>query len=209
MKITNIEQQKRNANRVNIYCDGTYTFSLTKNGLVDYYIYVDKEITKEEIEDITKKDNVNSGMNYALNYLGYGMKTKQEIYNKLVSKDIEEQYIDIIIKKLESYGYINDIVYIETYIKSKAIPSKWGKQKVIQNLMQKGIDRKTVEEIINQNEDFLDNEDRILSLAQKKYNSFKKEDNEYKKKDKVSKYLLSRGYSWEEISSVWDKLEKE
>lgn len=207
MKITKIEQQKNNKNRVNIYCDEKFTFGLTQNGIIDFGLYVGKELTQETIEDITKQDSFNRGLTYAYDYLSYGLRTEKDMRTKLAKKEIEEKYIDDIINKLKEYNYINDKYYVETYIKSKAIPSNYGKQKVINALYIKGINKELVIQVWEELGDNIDIETQVKELIEKKLNILKKEPF-IKKKEKISRFLLSKGYQWNDFSDILNTLVK-
>lgn len=200
MIITSIELQKRNKNRVNVFCDGEYSFSISKNGVVDFYLYKDKEITQDEINEIVEKDSVNKGFAYACDYLLN--KTTNEVKNKLKEKGYEDKYIEIIIEKLKYYDYLNDKRYIEYYIKERAIPNNWGTQKIKNNLYKKGLDMKLINEVINEIEELNDNKERINALINKKLKTLYNETDDRKKKEKISRFLISRGYNWNEFSDI-------
>lgn len=206
MKITSIEHQKRNKNRVNVYCDGEYTFSITKNGVSDFFLYKDKDITQADIDEIVKKDSINKGLAYACDYLLN--KTTNEVKIKLKEKGYEEVYINIIIERLKDYGYLNDEKYIENYVINKAIPNNWGKQKIKTNLYKKGLDIKLIDDVLNNIEELNDNKEQIKALIKKKLRTLINEKDDRKKKEKITRFLISKGYNWNEFSDVLNSIIK-
>ena len=169
---------------------------------------VGKNIDENTIEEIKRKDSYNKGMNIALNYLGYGMKTEKEIVDKLKSKEIEEDYISLVIEKLKSYKYIDDELYTKTYIKTKAIPKGWGLQKIISTLYSKGIDKNMIEKIYIPLISYEENNDNIKEIALKKWKSFPENMEIRKRKEKLTRFLLSKGHNWEKINEVFAYIEK-
>lgn len=208
MKITDFEVQKNNEEKMNIYVDGEYKFSMTLDAFLNFKIVKGMEITNDFIEEIKKADSPKLAYLQILTTLKYGMKTEKEMVDKLKSKGFGEDAINEAINKAKQYNYINDEYYIECYIRSKAIPSKWGEQKIISNLYQKGIDVNLVKQKIKEFITEDNNYENALALAQKKLKTIKDTDKN-KIKQKINQYLLGRGYKYDVISKVINKLIKD
>ena len=129
------------------------------------------------------------------------MKTEKEMIDKLKEKGYEEDAIQKAIMKAKDYNLINDDYYIELYIKTKAIPAKWGEQKIISNLYKKGININDIKLKITEMYDEEDKYDNAYSLAIKKLKTIKEADIN-KKKQKLNQFLLGKGYSYEIVSKV-------
>ena len=67
MIVTKIEIQKRNKEKVNIYVDDKYSFSLTLNGLVESGLKEKANISEEEINALKIKDEPKLAVQQALN----------------------------------------------------------------------------------------------------------------------------------------------
>ena len=180
MVVTKIEIQKRNKEKVNIYVDDKYSFSLTLNGLVESGLKEKVNISEEEINALKIKDEPKLAVQQALNILSYSMKTESELVRKLTEKGFSEKAINYAVEKLKGYKYLDDSVYVSMYITTRAIPNNWGDQKIISNLLQKGVDINLIKEKINE----------LYSYDEKK------------KKQKLYRYLTSKGYSYDLISST-------
>ena len=198
MKITKIEEQKHNSERVNIYVDGEYKFSLTLDSCVDNYLYEGREITEEDIRKFSDGDSKILALNY-LNYqLGFGMKTEKEMRDKLRKKEYREEDIDYAISKGKKYGYIDDDNYVKCYIKQRALQNDWGPTKVMGMLLQKGIDKEIIQDGINK---YMTNDDlynAVIECGTKKYKLLDKSKNTPRQcRDKVLRYLISKGYTYD------------
>lgn len=141
--------------------------------------------------------------------------SKQELSQKLLQTatrnlpnfdSIEiQKIVEVIIKKLQNYNYINDERFAKINLQTKSY--KYGNQRLIFDLQQKGISQ----EIINQNiEEFKENEfQRCLNLY---INKFKKTaevnaenpEKYNKEKAKQIRFLASRGFSLNTIYKVID-----
>lgn len=210
MIITKIEIQKNNKEKVNIFVDEKYSFSLSMNGLTKNNLYDGKEISKEDIEFLKKVDSEEIAFLFLIDKISYKMYSKKEIKDKMIAKGFELEAIENAIEKAEGYGYINDNYYSKCFIEQRGIPNKWGPNVIYQKLLQKGIDK----EIINENlKDFFtydDEKENCRNLAIKKINSLKINDlNDRKQMDKVYRFLIGKGYSFEIINVCLEDIRKD
>lgn len=205
MVITKIEIQKRNKEKVNIYVDDKYSFSLTLNGFVKSGLKEKANISEEEINALKIKDEPKLAVQQALNILSYSMKTESELVRKLTEKGFSEKAVNYAVEKLKGYKYLDDSVYVSMYITTRAIPNNWGDQKIISNLLQKGVDINLIKEKINELYSYDEKKDSIKKVAEKYYQKLK-DDDEKKKKQKLYRYLASKGYSYDLISSTISSL---
>lgn len=201
MKITDYKIQKNNEEKMNVYVDGEYKFSMSVDSFLSEGLYKGLEITEEQIEEIKVRDGSKLAYIQIISTLNYGMKTEKEMIDKLKEKGYEEDAIQKAIMKAKDYNLINDDYYIELYIKTKAIPAKWGEQKIISNLYKKGININDIKLKISEMYDEEDKYDNAYSLAIKKLKTIKEADIN-KKKQKLNQFLLGKGYSYEIVSKV-------
>ena len=129
-------------------------------------------------------------------------RTKNELRLKLEEKKKNKQAILKAIEKLEEFGYLSDLNYAMSYIESR----KYGKNRILYNLFQKGIDRNTVEEaylaLEEEKEENIDDR-KLEKLIEKNSNKIRKnnERNEKKIKEeqKFVQYLARQGFSLDKI----------
>lgn len=201
MKITDYKIQKNNEEKMNVYVDGEYKFSMSVDSFLSEGLYKGLEITEKQIEEIKVRDGSKLAYIQIVSTLNYGMKTEKEMIDKLKEKGYEEDAIRKAIMKAKDYNLINDDYYIELYIKTKAIPAKWGEQKIISNLYKKGININNIKLKIAEMYDEENKYDNAYSLAIKKLKTIKESDVN-KKKQKLNQFLLGKGYSYEIVSKV-------
>ncbi|MBQ6819993.1 MAG: recombination regulator RecX [Clostridium sp.] len=205
-KITKIEVQKRNKERSNIYIDNEYAFSLSNELVYKEKLKVNDVINIEEINKIAKEDNYLKCKSAAFKIVEKSYKTEKELIEKLNLKGYDDETIDRVMRILKEYNFINDENYAKMYIKDKI--KLYGIKKIKYDLIKKGISDIVIdEEIYNVDEEV--EEDIAYNLALKKYSVIcKREVDKYKASQKLYRFLLAKGYDYNTISSVVDKITK-
>lgn len=202
--ITKIEEQKKNKDRVNIYIDDEYAFSLSKEVLIKEGIKLKEKVDIDRIKKAAKEDDYLKCKSAALKIIDRSYKTEKEIWGKLLKKDFDIETINRTISFLKEYNFLNDIDYAKMYIKDKS--KSQGKNKIKYNLLKKGLNDTLIEQEISKiNSE--EEEETAYYLANKKYNILiKREKDNYKLSQKLYRFLVTRGYSYEIASKVIKKL---
>lgn len=198
--ITKIEVGKRNKERVNIYIDEEFAFSISAELVYKRNLKVKEQINVEELKLLAEEDNYIKCKNSALRIIERTYKTEKEIHDKLVSKGYENHIIKQTVNFLKEYNLLNDGNYTRMYIKDKA--KSLGKNKIKYTLIQKGIDEYVIEEELEKiNKDEV--KDTVHEMALKKYNTLKKRENDkYKLSQKLYRFLMGKGYDYDLIKDI-------
>lgn len=165
-----------------------HTLSLEQ--ILKYKLEENKDIDYLKFIDIMNEENQKRAFSKALDYLTLKDYTAFEIKNKLQKKGYSSDIIETTLEKLFSYNFLNDEKYANNYLNYAQKYKKQGKNKILFDLKQKGISNS-----ILSNLDF-DLEDQInmaLKLGEKKLKTLNIED-KIKTKEKLLRYLLSKGY---------------
>ena len=107
-----------------------------------------------------------------------------------------------VLETLVAEKYVDDLRYALAYCRDKASLSGWGEVKIRYMLSAKGISRELIAEALEE----IDSnraQDRLNRLLQTKYKSIK---DDPQCRLKLLRYALGRGYSYDEVSSVIDRL---
>lgn len=199
-KITKIETGKRNKERVNVYIDDEYAFSINMELVYKFGLKVNEEVNKEKLIEISKSENLSKCKESALRTIERSYKTEKEIRDKLLSKEFDSETIDSTIDFLIEYGFIDDSKFVSMYIKDRIRTQ--GRNKIRYSLISKGVNKLLIEEAFST----LDRDDemeRAIILCEKKYlNISKREDDDFKIKNKLTRYLLGRGYDYDIAKEV-------
>jgi regulatory protein len=205
-RITKVEYQKKNKDRVNIYLDGNFEFGIDLSIMIKYSLSQDMELDDEFIKEIIIAEDNAKAYNYAISILSRSAKSEKELRIKMTYKGYESELINITMNKLKTNKLIDDNDYSDRFIYDKINYSKYGKRKLKEALYNKGIDRKIIEEklsLISEDEEYI----RAYELGEKKLKSLIKEDNK-KKYIKLSNFLIGKGFNYETVKKVVTKLLK-
>ena len=133
-----------------------------------------------------------------LHYCDYQDRCKKEIFTKLNTFELEDDDRDFIIDFLDDEGYINDERYCRSYVKSKLSLKKWGVNKIKISLISKGVDRDIIDTVVSEIDQDSYKEELIKLIENKKIN----ESDPYKRKAKLIRYAVSKGYSLSMVMEV-------
>ena len=114
------------------------------------------------------------------------------------SYELSESDKSFIVEFLKDEGYINDERYCRSYVKSKLNLKKWGINKIKLSLVTKGIDRTIIDEVVSEIDQGSYKEELVNLLKNKKIN----ESDPYKRKAKLIRYAVGKGYSLSMVMEV-------
>ena len=198
--ITKIERQKRNKERVNIYLDDEYAFSISAELVYKENLKVKDVVDTEKLKSVADKESYVRCKNSALKIIERSYKTEKEVVEKLQMKGYEEKHIESAVQFLKEYKFLNDDYYAEAFIKDK-LTSK-GSMRIKQDLMKKGIPREVIEEKL-EGIDKDDERETAKVLAEKKLRVIRKSENDtYKISGKLYRFLISKGYTYDVVKEV-------
>ena len=199
-KITKIEIQKNNKDRVNIYLDGEYALAINAELIYKENLKVKDDVDISKLQEIAEKESYIRCKESAIKIIERSYKTEKEIRDKLKQNGYEEKQINNSIDFLKEYNFINDNTYAKAFIKDKL--SSKGSQKIKYDLMKKGIAKDIIEENlikVDKNEE----KEVALNVGRKKYESIRrKESDNYKLSGKLYRFLISRGYAYDIVKDV-------
>lgn len=163
-----------------------------------------KKLTSLELEKLQEFNSFNLNYSKALNFISYRIRTKKEIYDKLIKDNVAENTIEIILQKLESLGYINDEKFAKSYFESKTRINNWSNRRIEYELKAKGIDQDIINNFSNE---FKDLEfENAMSISQKKLPQWEKKYQGFKLKNKIYTFLSSKGFDYNTIEKVLGEL---
>mgnify|MGYP005849639223 CR=1 FL=1 len=156
---------------------------------------------------LEKNSNEEQELNYlqnrVLNYLKFRPRTEKEIVlflKKIIKKkNLPATFLEKIIHQLKEWGLINDKNFVDWFVSSRKKLHQKGKQLIIYELKQKGIDQKLIDNYFSQ-EEF--NEEKLALQLIKKYSHRWQNLAVKKKKEKIIRFLTSRGFSFETIRKI-------
>lgn len=201
--ITKIEAQKKNDDRVNIYVNDEFFIAIFTELVYTFNLKKGMTIEEENLKHILNEEMYMKAKNKALNILAKADQSEKKIREKL-SSDFEDDTIDMVIEFLKKNNFINDDILAQKIVNTNINLNRCGKNRIKQNLYNKGIDKQSIDEAISDIDTDVEFENAMY-LAKKRYNRIKKEDKR-KIYQKISQHLAYKGFSYDIIKRVLDKL---
>ncbi|MFB0959406.1 MAG: regulatory protein RecX [Clostridiaceae bacterium] len=154
-----------------------------------------------ELQDLIREDELVKAREAGLHLLDVRMRTRKEVRDKLKEKDFSDRAIEATLESLASYGFLDDEKFAQAYLKERI--RQRGSRAIEQELFQKGVDREIAQDLL---EDMSDAEEsHALAACRKKVLSLKNRGLEENKiREKVYRFLLSRGYDYNLIKKVYN-----
>ncbi|MGV4415203.1 regulatory protein RecX [Chryseobacterium sp. T1] len=134
-----------------------------------------------------------------VNYCVYQDRCHAEVEQKMRDFLLIEDARDEIVLYLLRENYLNEERFTRSYIRGKFYIKRWGKVKIKLNLKQKQISEKLISKCFDEID--MDDYDKTIVKIYEDYHE-KQNGTEFQKRNKSVKYLLSRGFSYDDIVKV-------
>lgn len=211
MVITSIAQAVRNPNRVNISVNGKYRLSLDIFQLASLNVKVGAEFTEEELTKLEQQSEFGKLYALTLEYCLVRPRSEKEVRDYLWKKTLDRQAknkrtgeiykkpgvsqlsVDQTVERLKDKDYINDERFARWWVENRNQRKGTSIRKLQQELQQKGINRETINKI-------LEDSDRNDAAEIKKI--IAKKSRLYPDEQKLIVYLQRQGFRYDDIKSV-------
>ncbi|ALX48959.1 recombinase RecX [Lentibacillus amyloliquefaciens] len=210
-KITRITTQKKHKDRYNIFLDDgggeKYGFSVDESILVEYRLRKQMELDDSTVTVLIQKDTLHKHYTLAINYLSYRMRTKKEMRDYLVQKEVDEEHISQIMKKLNEEGLTDDREFARSFVRTRMNTSSKGPILVRQELLQKGVAEELASEavaIYSFDVQF----EKALKLAEKNLRSNSKKSFR-QQVQKMQGTLMQKGFTGDVVKEVTSELQNQ
>lgn len=201
--ITRIQQQK-DANRANIYLDGKFAFGIPIEVLLKYHLNVDKEISEDLIQALKDEDVEEKVYAKAVNFSTIRPRSEREINDWFKRKKVIDEVQESVFNRLKNLNLVDDSNFAKWWIEQRLAFRPKSKRAIQFELRKKGISNEIITNLLSEWDS--ENEENIaLALAQKRHKRLVHLPLDEQKK-KLTQFLASRGFSWNEVRRVIDQL---
>ena len=198
-KITALEVQKRNPNRVNVHLDGEFAFGLAR--IVAAWLKVGDVLDEPKIQKMQTEDARERALQQAMLLLSYRARSESEIRRNLRKHEIPEEVIEETLARLRQDGLANDDQFARAWVENRSTFRPRSRRMLAMELRQKGLADETASAALDE----IDDEALAYEAAQKKAARFATlEWQDYRKK--LSEFLARRGFSYAVIAPVVSKI---
>jgi regulatory protein len=203
-KITAIETQKKNPNRVNLYLDDQFAFGLSR--IVAAWLSAGQVLTEEKIAVLQLEDAREVAMQKALHFLGYRARSRQEVRANLEKHEIPEVVIESTLQRLQENNLLNDQEFAQAWVENRNTFRPRSRRVIAMELRRKGLDDETVQKVLSENID----EQTLAMDAARKYLRKVQGLAWQEFRQKLGGFLGRRGFSYDVcaqvVRSLWNEL---
>lgn len=196
MKITELKQGVKNPNRVNVFVDGKYEFSLDVTQVVDFKIKVGMEISPEQLVEFKKASEFGKLYQRALEKALMRPHSEREMRDylckKIYGKKLDKEYIDRIIGRLIEKKYLSDFEFAKWYVENRFVKKGVSLKRLKMELMKKGVAAEIIDEVLDGSE--RNDEEEILKIIAKKRAKYDDE--------KLTAYLCRQGFPYQLVNEL-------
>ena len=151
-----------------------------------------------------KSYTVNEATKAMEHYCAYQERCHKEVEQKLYDLKMIPEAKELIILHLLQHNFLNEERYAKAFVRGKFSIKNWGRIKIISELKFKNISSYNIKSGLNEIDEntYLKT---LQSLAEKKLRLIK-ESNSFKKKNKLSSYLVSKGFETSLVYKVTNSI---
>lgn len=200
--VSALELQKRNKERVNVYLDGEFAFSLTVDDAAR--LHKGDVLSDAQIATLRTEDDVKRAVERALHFLSYRPRSVHEVRRNLIEKDVPEPAIAVALERLTALGYLDDAAFAAFWVRERNSFKPISPKALRTELRQKGISDPLIAEAMAA----VDAQDSALRAAQSQLRRWRGSTRRVFR-DRLLSFLQRRGFSYGDAKDTLRRVEEE
>jgi regulatory protein len=205
LKIIKITNQVRRPERKTIYLDNGDVFGVSEDVLISYNLTEGQNITESDVDQIKSDEYFSKALSSAYQLLSYRMRSTAEMHDRLSQKGYNEKIVSSVVAKLSADKYLNDKEFALAFARDKIKSRKIGPNVLKHEFIPHRLTAKLVETAV----DKVYEEFPVSGLIKQNIAKTQRTEDwlsDEKEKQKIVNRLKRKGFFWEDISAVIDKL---
>jgi len=211
MKITALEPQANNAERINLFVDGRFLLGVNATVVLQMGLEQEQELSPAQLEQLRSEEALQQAVERAYNYLSYRQRSREEVRRYLRRKQTAPEIIDAALERLDRLELVNDHEFASFWAENREQYSPRGARAIKNELRMKGVNREVVDELISDEKD----EEFALRAGRKKALSLLHNPSmDYMTfRTRLGSFLQRRGFDYEivarTVKALWKELKPE
>ena len=213
MKITALKMQVRDKDRVNVFIDGKYRFSLDITQVAELGIKNGAEYTEEELVELENESQFGKLYTRSLEYALVRPRSQREmrdyLYRKTrdsrtktgdIKKGVSKELTERVFNRLFEKGYIDDMKFASFWVENRNVRKGSSMRKLQMELRGKGVDVAIVEQVLAST-DRADTDELQKIIAKKA--------SRYDDVQKLTAYLVRQGFHYDDVKEALSRSDDE
>jgi len=211
MRITALQPQANNTERLNIFVDGQFLLGANALIVLQMGLQVGQELTPAQLEQLRQEEALQKAVDRAFNYLSFRPRSREEVRRYLRKKETPPELIEAALQRLDRLDLVNDQAFAEFWIESRERFSPRGAQALKSELRQKGVQREVVDELVSAEQD----DERALEAGRKKALTLTRQPGiDFQTfRNRLGGFLQRRGFSYQvttrTVRTLWEEVKGE
>ena len=211
MKITNLSTQQRDPNRINVFVDDKYRFSLDVSQVVSLGVKIGREYDEQELAELEQESQFGKLYGRALEYCLMRPHSAREVRDYLWRKTRATRYrskktgelkerpgvsqalVDRVYERLVEKAYIDDEKFTRYWVENRNQTKGMSRRKLEAELRAKGVANDIIER--NLRDSLRNDTDELQKILAKKRRRYPDE-------QKFMQYLARQGFSFDDIKTA-------
>lgn len=200
--VTAIEPQRRGKERLNLFFDGAFAFSVKREVAAERGLQVGQKLSHPQVEELLAADLFARCLDAALRLLSYRLRSEAEIRGRL-SRKFGRETIEKVLLHLKESQMIDDAAFAEFWRDNREAFRPCGKRLLRRELKGKGVASEVIDEVLEGIKD----EESAYRAAQRKARSLERDYESFRRK--LSAFLGRRGFNYGVINNTIERLWRE
>ena len=193
--ITDMKSGVKNPERVNVYVNGGFAFSLDVAQVVDYKLKVGAVLDTARFEELRKASEFGKLYQRALEWVLLRPRSVREtrdyLSKKVYEKKLDKDYVDEVLGRLCDKGHVDDCKFAEFWVQNRFVKKGVSRKRLSMELIKKGISREVIHEVLDGRND----EEELRKMVAKKRSR-------YDDAEKLMAYLVRQGFAYDLVRKV-------
>jgi regulatory protein len=197
-KITAIRALKNpRVQRANVFLDGKFAFSLDNEVILKETLKVGQELSRAEVDLLTRTDGFKRCLNAAFRFLSYRPRSEAETRTRLQKLGYEADEIERVVTQLKQLALLDDAAFAEFWMENRNKFRPRSQRMLKLELRRKGVES----EVINEAVEDIDETDNAYRAALTKARTLPVSDYQIFRQ-RLGGYLQRRGFNYGVINKV-------
>lgn len=197
-RITDIKEQTKRTDRVSIYVDGMYKFSLAKDQAAQMGLQIGQELEASESDKLKEESQFGKLRDDTFKWISLRPRSEHEIQQYLRRKTDDEALRERVKDLLKNLGYVDDEKFARSWIQHRILLKPISKVRLKQELLQKRVGMPIIDALLDETE-----MDELASVKQ----IIMKRGHRYDDRQKLMAYLARQGFSYDLIKKALAELD--
>lgn len=156
--------------------------------------------------DSLENDLFEKFYNKALRFLSFRPRSEKEIRSNFANskrrgKVPSNEIIELVIKKLKEQKFLDDKEFAKWWVEQRTLIKLKPKRIIKMELRQKGIDDEVIDELLSKIDQAVSDLEKAKRIVEKKISKYKNLE-PFEKRNKLGRFLASKGFDYDTIKDV-------